>query len=131
MTIKDNLIKAARTIRHCGDYGLLFFNPRTREAHWTGADSDGEPEYTSMKDVQRILKVPGVAKVVIGDEWSPDEDEGWQRIRYDKDDGDSGAGVAVKGKPSGPGPKSASRKETLKLMVQECSPGQIASYLLE
>lgn len=80
--IEHQLIKAARKIRHCGDYGLLFFNPRTHQVHWTGGDGDGPPKYTSMDEVKRILKVPGVTRVIIGDEWSPDEEEGWTKLEY-------------------------------------------------
>jgi len=113
------LMKAARKIRHSGDYGLLFFNTRTGAVHWTGGDADSPPEYTSMDDVKRILsRAPGVTKVQIGDEWSPEEHEGWQRLEYrqgrdnpyerdmdamvgaiGKEFGDLGVGVDIEGEP--------------------------------
>lgn len=79
-TIEQQLIAAAKDIKHCGDYGTLYYHPGKHEVHWTAADSDGPPEYTSSKDIEKMLKLPGITHVEVGDEWSPDEEEGWKRL---------------------------------------------------
>jgi len=79
-TIEQQLIAAAKDIKHCGDYGTLYYHPGKHEVHWTAADSDGEPEYTALDDIEKMLKLPGITHVEVGDEWSPDEEEGWKRL---------------------------------------------------
>ena len=78
--IEKDLISAAKKIKHCGDYGRLFYHPGKREVHWTAGDADGPPDYTSADEIVKLLKLPGVKHVEIGDEWSPDEAEGWKRL---------------------------------------------------
>jgi len=79
--IEQQLISAAKGIKHCGDYGMLYYHPATHEVHWTAADSDGsENGYTDTEDIAKMLKLPGVAHVEIGDEWSPDKNDGWKRL---------------------------------------------------
>jgi hypothetical protein len=79
-SIEKDLIKAARKITHCGDYGTLYYHPGTHEVHWNMADSDGAPDYTSSDEIRKLLSLPGITHVELGDEWSPDEDEGWKRL---------------------------------------------------
>lgn len=80
------LQRAAQDIRHCGDYGDLYWHPKTQTAHWTMADSDGDgKEFHNSAQIKEILgKVKGVKKLQIGDEWSPKTEEGWQRLDYRK-----------------------------------------------
>mgnify|MGYP001615466649 FL=1 len=83
--LEARLIAVAKGIKHCGDYGLLFFHPSTKSVHWTAADSDGGggddgENLTDLDEIERMLKLPGVTHVEIGDEWSPDE-EGWKRLK--------------------------------------------------
>lgn len=84
--LKDELIKKAKTIKHCGDYGMLFYNPKTKEVHWTAGDGDGDTEngQTDLKEIEKMLKLTGITHVEIGDEWSPNNDEdeeaGWERL---------------------------------------------------
>jgi hypothetical protein len=85
MDLEAKLIKAARSIKHCGDYGQLYFNPRSKAVHWTMADSDGDPEYSSSDEIRQLLKLPGITHVELGDEWSPDEDDGWRRLKVKTD----------------------------------------------
>lgn len=77
------LVQAAAGIEHCGDYGKLYWHPKERKAHWTMADSDTEDNgFTGEKTIARLLgRVKGVKAVQMGDEWSPKEEEGWQRVR--------------------------------------------------
>ncbi len=79
-SIEKDLIKAARKIKHSGDYGTLYYHPGEHAVHWTMADSDGDPMYTEEKEIKSILALPGITHVELGDEWSPDEDEGWKRL---------------------------------------------------
>lgn len=81
--IEQQLMAIAKTFRHCGDYGTLFYHPGEHKVHWNAADSDGEPEFTDLDEIHDKLKLPGIVHVEIGDEWSPDEDEGWKRLRYE------------------------------------------------
>lgn len=83
-SIENKLKSAAKKIKHCGDYGMLFYNPITKKVHWTSADSDGsDKEHTSGEDIRKMLMLKGIKHVEIGDEWSPDENEGWKRLNYD------------------------------------------------
>jgi len=81
------LKKVAKKIKHCGDYGHLFWNEDKKKVHWVAADGDGydprdEHPLTSLDDIKKwFMKVPGVEDVEIGDEWSPKGD-GWERIKY-------------------------------------------------
>lgn len=82
-TIEQQLIAAGKTIKHCGDYGALYYHPAKKHVHWTMADSDGgDNESTSSEEIKRRLSLPGIAHVEIGDEWSPntDEDPGWKEL---------------------------------------------------
>lgn len=79
-SIEQQLVGAAKGIKHCGDYGTLYYHPAKHEVHWTMADSDGDDEYTPSKEIERRLKLPGIEHVELGDEWSPDEEEGWKRL---------------------------------------------------
>lgn len=72
------LKKAAKKITHCGDYGQLFVHP-SGKVHWTMADSDGRPEFTSSEEIKQLLgSVKGVLSVEIGDEWSPNDE--WMKV---------------------------------------------------
>ena len=88
--IEANLKKVAKRIKHCGDYGKLYWHSKDKAVHWTMADGDGydphdENPLTSSKDIKKwFLEVPGVKKVVIGDEWSPKEKDGWERLEFKK-----------------------------------------------
>ncbi len=77
---EQQLIRRAKNIKHCGDYGMLYYHPEKREVHWTAADSDSPPDYTDTREIVKMLKLPGIVHVEIGDEWSPDEDDGWKRL---------------------------------------------------
>ncbi len=79
-SIEKDLLKAARGIKHCGDYGTLFYHPGKHEVHWNMADSDGAPDYTSSDEIRKLLSLPGITHVELGDEWSPNKDEGWKRL---------------------------------------------------
>jgi len=78
--IEARLKAAAKKIKHSGDYGMLYYHPEKHEVHWTAADSDGEPEHTGGPEIIKLLKLDGIKHVEVGDEWSPDEDEGWKRL---------------------------------------------------
>ncbi len=85
-TIEQQLMDLAKTFKHCGDYGTLYYHPGKHEVHWNAADSDGgggDEGFTPLDEIERKLKLPGIVHVEIGDEWSPDEDEGWKRLRYE------------------------------------------------
>lgn len=78
-TIKE-LKAAAKTIKHCGDYGSLHYNPAKGEVVWCAGDADGEVEngHTDFDDIERMFAgIDGVEKVTIECEWAPDVDEGF------------------------------------------------------
>lgn len=79
-SVEQELVAASKKIKHCGDYGKLFYHPGKHEVHWTAGDSDGVGEYTPTDEIIKLLKLPGIKHVEIGDEWSPDEAEGWKRL---------------------------------------------------
>lgn len=60
-----------------GDYGQLFWHPQTRTAHFVVGDAAG-----GYKDARATLEaVPGVAKVVVADEYFPPRGEpGWIQL---------------------------------------------------
>ncbi len=66
---------AAKQIKHCGDYGNLYVNPSTREVWWCASDGDCDGVLTSAEDIKRILKLPGIRKVTVEAEHSPELDE--------------------------------------------------------
>lgn len=79
-SIEQKLLAAAKGIKHCGDYGCLYYHPGKQEVHWTAGDSDGSlPDFTPLKEIEKLLKLPGIKHVEIGDEWSP-KGEGWKRL---------------------------------------------------
>jgi len=79
-SVEQELVAASKKIKHCGDYGCLYYHPGKHEVHWTAGDSDGPPDYTHPDEIEKLLKLPGIKHVEVGDEWSPDEDEGWKRL---------------------------------------------------
>ena len=79
-SIEQRLIKASKSISHSGDYGTLYYHPGKCAVHWNMADSDGAPDYTSSDEIKKMLSLPGITHVELGDEWSPSEDEGWKRL---------------------------------------------------
>lgn len=69
----ENLISTADHIKHCGDYGFLYWNPKTKtvwlvlgDSH--GCDSDDETPFT---EIEKILKIEGVDKVEVHGEEFP------------------------------------------------------------
>ncbi len=72
----------ASEIKHCGDYGRLYWNAKESKVHWTAGDADGEDELTPLDRIEEMfLAVPGVTEVEIGDEWSPNpKDTDWELI---------------------------------------------------
>lgn len=90
--IEQKLRAAAKGIKHCGDYGALYYHPGKHEVHWTAADSDGPPDYTDTREIAKLLKLPGIKHVEIGDEWSP-KGEGWKRLNEDEEPEDTRAEV--------------------------------------
>lgn len=81
-TIEARLIEAAKAIRHCGDYGNMLYNHSKRHVWWVGGDADFEVSagHTDFDEVKKLLRVPGVSKVTIGDEAFPDESSAWKDL---------------------------------------------------
>jgi hypothetical protein len=80
--ISKKLVKAAAKIRHCGDYGHIYYHPKQQLVWWVGGDSDGDvlDGYTDFKDIKKMLKLPGIRSVKIEAECSPEEDSGWKDL---------------------------------------------------
>jgi hypothetical protein len=79
-SVEKQLIYAAANIKHSGDEGQLFWNPTTRTVWWTMSDSDGGDELTDSDEIEDILAVPGVLKVVTGNEIEPEENTGFAKL---------------------------------------------------
>ena len=79
--VKEGLIlsltEVAGKIKHCGDYGLLYYSPSQNNAYWCAGDGDGEDPTTDLDDIESILKVDGVASVTVEAEHSPSLGEGY------------------------------------------------------
>ena len=86
MTTEDELIAFAETIKHCGDYGILFWNTITNTVHWVAGDGDGDVDegHTDLDDVERgFSAIEDVENVIIADEYFPDEEEsGWRKLYW-------------------------------------------------
>jgi hypothetical protein len=80
----DKLKEFANTIKHCGDYGILWVNKDSKSVLWVAGDGDFTPEEveaglcTSYEDIKIGLSVEGVDHVIIEAESGPDEDDGWE-----------------------------------------------------
>lgn len=83
-SIPVQLKKAAAKIRHCGDYGALWYNAKSQRVWWTAGDADGEVlnGHTGIDDIKSMLKVPGVVQVDVEAEADPDTDNesGWREL---------------------------------------------------
>ena len=75
----DAIIKIAKTVKHCGDYGFFYFNPLTKAVWISGGDGDfsGDPEVpgTDPDALEAGLKAVGVSEVQFAAECTPDEDD--------------------------------------------------------
>lgn len=80
-TISD-LFDFMKTIKGCGDYSLGYWNEDQKTAWWSMADSDGADPYTTSKEIKDgLMAVPGVKKVIVESESSPDSDDSeWEQI---------------------------------------------------
>lgn len=73
---------AAKTIKHCGDYGLLYMNDKG-DVFWTCGDADGENGTHNEDEIRDIFsKVDGIGKIEIEAECMPNDDDGYVRIKY-------------------------------------------------
>lgn len=78
--LKAALVAAAKPIKHCGDYGHLYYNVATRQVWLCLGDGDGGGDNgtTEIEECERLLHLPGVSSVVVEAEHSPDdEDPDW------------------------------------------------------
>ena len=66
-------------IRHCGDYGRMFFNSINGSAFWMAAGGDDEESgHTTVKEIKKAFEVIDV-EVEVGCEYEPDG-EGWEEV---------------------------------------------------
>ena len=89
--VEQALAEAASGIRHCGDYGELWWHAERREACWVSGDAD-DPERgaSSQQEILQLLSsVPGVEKVTVSDECAPTqwhfshrESDGWLTVPH-------------------------------------------------
>lgn len=76
------LKKAAKTIKHCGDYGELWYQPTTKNVWWVAGDADGDPTgpTTPMSEIITkfvCAKAHNIGKVFVEAESYPDQAAGW------------------------------------------------------
>lgn len=69
--IEAELKSKAAQIKHCGDYGWLYYHQKRATVWWCASDGDGDDNTTTMEDVEKLLKVDGIAKVITEAEHSP------------------------------------------------------------
>jgi hypothetical protein len=85
-TFYKKVLRAANTIAHCGDYGDVYWNPKTKTIWWNAADSDGNVKdgYDSMDMIrEKFMSIEGVKKVQIEAEAYPPQNEGWIEIKQE------------------------------------------------
>ena len=84
----DNIKKFAKTIKHTGDYGILFFNSQTSEIWWVASDGDGlEANTTLIKDIEfGFSNITGITKVYVELEAFPIRPDGDPYEEYDEDE---------------------------------------------
>ncbi len=73
----QQLVEAAAEIKHCGDYGHLFLNKKTRAVWLTLGDADGDPSCevgTPFEEIIEMLTLEGVSSVTIEAEYDPTDD---------------------------------------------------------
>lgn len=83
----EALKSEARKIKHCGDYGRLFVNPKENTVYWVSGDADGGENdgTTPMDEIKTMLgSVSGVNKVHIEAESSPGDDSGYAEVEFEK-----------------------------------------------
>jgi len=80
----EQLKSNARQIKHCGDYGVLHVNHENGKVCWTSGDADCGDEYTSEEEIKNLLKVPGVTEVEVADEYYPGEEDGYEKVDFEK-----------------------------------------------
>jgi hypothetical protein len=75
--MEEQVIAAAKTIKHCGDYGRLHVNHNDKEIWWCAGDGDCSTEqgHTGYEEIKLLLKVPGVKVVHLEAECEPDEND--------------------------------------------------------
>lgn len=73
------LKKAAKTIKHCGDYGELWYHTATKQVWWVCGDADCDPEgpTDSIPVISGKLTVVPEITVHVEAEAYPDESAGW------------------------------------------------------
>lgn len=74
----EQIMEVANHIGHSGDYGHVYWNPKTKTIWWVMADSDGGPESgfdTPDMIREKFMSVNGVKDVVTEDESSPPRDD--------------------------------------------------------
>jgi len=87
LPIVQAIIDAAKKIKHCGDYGDIYYNPASKEVWGCYGDGDfsdnTDGPTTSADEAEQLLKVPGVRKVRLEGECSPDTDNPEERSWVD------------------------------------------------
>ena len=76
--IVKQLLRIANTISHNGDYGDLYWNPKTKTVWWVSADGDGNLEdgYDTPDMIkEKLMSVKGVKKVEVEAEGYPTGDD--------------------------------------------------------
>ena len=75
--LKPALIAAARSIKHCGDYGYLYYHLGTHHVWLALGDGDGGGDNgtTEVEECERLLSIPGVSQVTVEAEHDPDSSD--------------------------------------------------------
>lgn len=88
--IIDNIKSFAKTIKHDGGYGYLFYNTQTSEIWWVASDGDGlEANTTPIEDIEfGFSNITGITKVYVELEAFPSRPDGDPYEEYEPDEDD-------------------------------------------
>ncbi|NBQ67308.1 MAG: hypothetical protein EBU46_00140 [Nitrosomonadaceae bacterium] len=73
------LKRKAKTIKHCGDYGQLFYHPATKQVWWCCGDADCDPDgpTDTVDMIKAKLNVADGLTIHVEAEVTPDIQRGW------------------------------------------------------
>ncbi len=72
-TLINNLVVAGNSVKHCGDYGQLYWEPETLTACMVLGDGDGQDPGSTFIEISDLLAQAGAKEVLIEAEAGPPE----------------------------------------------------------
>lgn len=78
----SDLKQVGKSINHCGDYGLLWWNESANKVLWIAGDADSNDYDDSETIIRRFKKLPFVKQVEVEYEMGDPQSRDWKRIKY-------------------------------------------------